>query len=112
MAAHSSTDAGDPVKIGGKSRATFGTSVSAGEATDAAFTVQIATGTGIALTAGYVSWILRGGALAAMLFVTMLLPQLDPLPRYHLAKQVRTQKVGPWKNRDKSLIAPLQAQAA
>lgn len=51
------------------------------EQAQAAFMTQIAAGTGIVLSAGYVSWILRGGALAAMLFSSMpTWAGFDPLP--------------------------------
>jgi hypothetical protein len=51
------------------------------EQAQAVFMTQIAAGTGILLSAGYVSWILRGGALAAMLLSSMpTWAGFDPLP--------------------------------
>ena len=47
----------------------------------AVFMVQIATGSGVVLSAGYVGWILRGGMLASMLFSSMPMWRgFDPLP--------------------------------
>ena len=51
------------------------------EQAQAVFMAQIAAGSGILLSAGYVSWILRGGALAAMLLSSMpTWAGFDPLP--------------------------------
>ena len=56
----------------------------------AAFTVQIATGSGVMLTAGYVAWILRGGALASMLISSMPMWRgFDPLPLLAARKKKR-----------------------
>ena len=60
---------------------------------DSAFSVQIASAGGIVLTVGYISWILRGGALAATLLSTMpLWRQFDPLPLLAARKKRREKK--------------------
>jgi hypothetical protein len=60
---------------------------------DAAFAVQIASAGGIVLTVGYISWILRGGALAATLLSTMpLWRQFDPLPLLAARRKRRDKK--------------------
>ncbi len=47
----------------------------------AVFMVQIAAGSGVLLSAGYVGWILRGGVLASMLISSMPMWRgFDPLP--------------------------------
>jgi len=59
----------------------------------AAFMVQIATGSGVALTAGYVAWILRGGMLASMLISSMpMWKGFDPLPLLAARKRKRSKK--------------------
>jgi hypothetical protein len=60
---------------------------------DSAFAVQIGSASGIVLTVGYISWILRGGALAATLLSTMpLWRQFDPLPLLAARKRRRKKK--------------------
>jgi hypothetical protein len=60
---------------------------------DSAFAVQIASAGGIVLTVGYISWILRGGALAATLLSTMpLWRQFDPLPLLAARRKRRDKK--------------------
>ena len=60
---------------------------------DSAFAVQMASAGGIVLTVGYISWILRGGALAATLLSTMpLWRQFDPLPLLAARKRRREKK--------------------
>ncbi len=60
---------------------------------DAAFAVQVASFGGIVLTVGYISWILRGGALAATLLSTMpLWRQFDPLPLLAARRKRREKK--------------------
>ncbi len=42
---------------------------------------QVAAGTSLALSAGFISWVLRGGALASTLLTTMpMWKGFDPLP--------------------------------
>jgi hypothetical protein len=58
-----------------------------------AFVLQIATGSGVVLTAGYVAWILRGGALASMLLSTMpIWKGFDPLPLLVARRKKRKKK--------------------
>ena len=60
---------------------------------DSVFAVQIASAGGIVLSVGYISWILRGGALAATLLSTMpLWRQFDPLPLLAARKRRREKK--------------------
>jgi hypothetical protein len=60
---------------------------------DSAFAVQISSAGGIVLTVGYISWILRGGALAATLLSTMpMWRQFDPLPLLAARKRRRKKK--------------------
>ena len=49
---------------------------------------RVATGTGVALSIGYVAWFLRGGALASALMGTMpVWRSFDPLPVVHSPKR-------------------------
>ncbi len=55
--------------------------------------VQIMLGTTVALTAGYVSWILRGGALLTSLLSTIpLFRRFDPIPILTASKRRKTVK--------------------
>jgi VCBS repeat-containing protein len=57
------------------------------------FMLQIAKGSGVALTAGYVAWILRGGMLASMLLSSMpMWKGFDPLPLLAARKKKRKNK--------------------
>ena len=57
------------------------------------FMMQIAKGGGVALTAGYVAWILRGGMLASMLISSMpMWKGFDPLPLLAARKKKRKKK--------------------
>ncbi len=78
---------------------------------DAAFLLQIATGTGVLLTAGYVAWILRGGMLASMLISSMpMWKGFDPLPLLAARRRKRKKKDEEEKSRQSAEAADRRAR--
>ena len=78
---------------------------------DAAFLLQIATGTGVLLTAGYVAWILRGGMLASMLISSMpMWKGFDPLPLLAARRKKRKKKDEEEKSRQSAEAADRRAR--